>query len=213
VDGNVLRVVSRLTNDATPIDQPDYKKAVQASLARIYPRQAGDFTQALMELGATVCGPNRKPDCEICPCRGFCEAYSQGTQLQLPVKAPKRSRREEKLTVFILRANDRYALEKRPATGLLAGLWQFPNVQGWLEISQVLDKVEELGLKPKEIKRQVEKEHIFTHVKWHMRGVYLDVKETNERYTWLTAQEVETMAALPTAFRQFWDIGEDNNGK
>jgi A/G-specific adenine glycosylase len=129
------------------------------------------------------------------------------------VKAPKRPRREEKLTVLILRADDRYALEKRSSTGLLADLLQFPNVQGWLEIPQVLDKVEELGLKPKEIKRQVEKEHIFTHIKWRMRGVYLDVKETNERYTWLTAQEVETMAALPTAFRQFWDIGEDNNGK
>ena len=212
VDGNVLRVVSRLTNDPSPIDQPAYKKAVQASLARIYPPQAGDFTQALMELGATVCGPNRKPDCESCPCREFCKAYSRGTQLQLPVKSPKRSRREEKLTVFILRAGERYALEKRPDTGLLAGLWQFPNVPGWLEIRQVLGKVEELGLKPKEIKRQVEKEHIFTHIKWCMRGVYLDVKETNERYTWLTAQEIEASAALPTAFRQFWMTGEDTNG-
>ena len=72
VDGNVLRVISRLLNDPSPIDLPATKKAVTAALAEIYPPRAGDFTQALMELGATLCGPNRAPDCEKCPCHSFC---------------------------------------------------------------------------------------------------------------------------------------------
>lgn len=205
VDGNVLRVVSRLTDDATPIDLPVYKKTVQKNLPEIYPGQAGDFTQALMELGATVCGPNRKPDCLNCPCHAFCKAFQRGTADALPVKSPKRHRRIEEHTVFILRCEDRYALEKRPNKGLLAGLWQFPNVPGKLEPAAVLQAVEELGLHPREILRQVERKHIFTHIQWNMRGVYLEVSQTDAKYTWLTKGEISTQAALPTAFRQFWE--------
>lgn len=213
VDGNVLRVVSRLNDDATPIDKPEFKKAVQLSLSQIYPTEAGAFTQALMELGATLCGPNRKPDCENCPCRTFCQGYIKGTAHTLPVKMPKRGRRIEELTVFILRCADRYALEKRPNKGLLANLWQFPNTTGHLEIQQVIAEVEEMGLKPCEITRQVERCHVFTHIEWHMRGVYVDVKEINESYHWFTAQQIAQQAALPTAFRQFWDIAEDTEAR
>lgn len=82
----MLRVYSRLLDDDTPIDLPAQKQKVQESLAQIYPREAGDFTQALMELGATVCGPNRKPDCEACPCRDLCLGHLHGTAEGLPVK-------------------------------------------------------------------------------------------------------------------------------
>ena len=123
VDGNVLRVISRLQADFSPIDSPARKKEVQALLAGIYPDAAGDFTQALMELGATVCGPNRAPDCENCPCRSFCLGYAQGVAEKLPIKAPKKGRRIEEKTVLILRCEGKYALVKRPDKGLLAGLW------------------------------------------------------------------------------------------
>ena len=79
VDGNVLRVLSRLRNDPTPIDLPQTKKEVRQALESIYPKEAGDFTQALMELGATLCGPNWKPRCEECPCRSICLGYRHGT--------------------------------------------------------------------------------------------------------------------------------------
>ena len=95
VDGNVLRVISRIMNDATPIDLPAQKKKIRDALQEIYPAQAGDFTQALMELGATVCGPNRAPDCEHCPCRSICLGYLAGTAQQLPVKSPKKEKRRE----------------------------------------------------------------------------------------------------------------------
>lgn len=205
VDGNVLRVVSRLTDDATPIDLPAYKKLVQASLAQIYPREAGEFTQALMELGATVCGPNRKPDCANCPCNGFCLGYQRGTAESLPVKSPKRSRRKEELTVFIMSCDGRYALEKRPDSGLLAGLWQFPNVSGKLQLRDALHAVEDMGLRPSEVLRQVERKHIFTHIEWDMRGIYLCVAQADTVHTWLTPEQINAEAALPTAFRQFWE--------
>ena len=205
VDGNVLRVVSRLTEDATPIDLPARKKAVTAALETVYPANAGEFTQALMELGATLCGPNWAPRCGECPCRGFCGGALHGTAQQFPVKLPKKGKRVEEKTVFILSCDGRYALEKRPDTGLLAGLWQFPNVPGRLETAQVLEAVQGMGLRPREIIRQMERKHIFTHIRWEMRGIYLEVAEEAAGFTWLTAAQIDAEAALPTAFRQFWE--------
>ena len=205
VDGNVLRVVSRLANDATPIDDPAFKTAANKTLATIYPAQAGDFTQALMELGATVCGPNRKPDCENCPCNGFCLAYKEGTAEQLPVKQPKKQRRIEEKTVFILSCDGSYALQKRPNKGLLAALWQFPNTPGKLSVEEMILHLEQNGTKVREIIRTVERKHIFTHIEWQMCGVYMEVSNKNEDYTWLAGDEVRSNAALPTAFRQFFE--------
>lgn len=208
VDGNVLRVVSRITDDATPIDLPTCKKNVFDALKKIYPKEAGNFTQALMELGATVCGPNRKPDCTACPCKDFCLAFRHGTAEQLPVKLPKKQRRTDDKTVFILCCDGVYALSKRPSGGLLADLWQFPDVSGTLDSQQALSAVEEMGLQPAELRRQVDRVHIFTHVQWNMRGYYIDVKCPEGDFCWLSAEQLEREAALPTAYRQFWNIEE-----
>lgn len=205
VDGNVLRVVSRLRNDPSPIDLPATKKDVTALLAGIYPQEAGDFTQALMELGATVCGPNKKPDCAVCPCRELCLGHALGTAEALPVKAPKKEKRQEARTVFILRCGGQYALEKRPNRGLLAGLWQFPNVSGHLDTAQALAEAEALGLQPRDILRETKRKHIFTHIVWDMKGIYLEVADTAGGFQWFTEEQINTQAALPTAFRQFWE--------
>lgn len=205
VDGNVLRVVSRLTETDTPIDSPAYKKEVQAALEAIYPEDAGAFTQALMELGATVCGPNWKPRCDECPCRGFCGGAIHGTAEQFPVKKPKLQRKIEDRTVFILSCGDRYALEKRKQAGLLAGLWQFPNVTGKLDATEAVNAVQAFGIPVRDILRQTEKKHIFTHIQWQMRAFYMEVADISDRFVWITADEIEEKAALPTAFRQFWE--------
>jgi len=209
VDGNVLRVIARITNNATPIDSPTFKKTVSKNLAQIYPVEAGDFTQALMELGATVCGPNRRPDCENCPCKIFCQGYAQNTAEDLPVKLSKRGRKTEELTVFILSCDGRFALEKRPNRGLLAGLWQFPNIPGKRSGEEALQAVEGMGVKPTEILAHVERKHIFTHIEWDMSGVFVETAERNKTYTWLSREEIEGNIALPTAFRQFWDLAKD----
>lgn len=205
VDGNVLRVFSRLTDDPTPIDLPATKITVRDALTQIYPKEAGDFTQALMELGATLCGPNRTPDCESCPCRDFCLSHLHGTAESLPVKAPKKKKRQEDLTVFILRCGDTYALQKRPSHGLLADLWQFPNMPGHLATVEALSATEEMGLHPRDILREVEKKHIFTHIQWNMKGIYLEVSNKCDLFHWFTETQINQQAALPTAFRQFWE--------
>lgn len=205
VDGNVLRVISRITEDGTPVDLPKQKQAVREALTGIYPSEAGKFTQALMELGATLCGPNWAPRCDDCPCRGFCGGAQHGTAAQFPIKMPKREKRVEKRTVFILSCDGCYALEKRPASGLMAGLWQFPNLSGNLNVEDCLTEVEKMGLRSREVLRTVERKHIFTHIRWEMRGIYLEVEEPTGMFTWMTAEEIRTFAALPTAFRLFFD--------
>lgn len=205
VDGNVLRVYSRLMNDNTPIDQPAMKKKVAEELKKVYPDSAGDFTQALMELGATVCGPNRKPDCQNCPCKELCMGCQKGTAENLPVKLPKKERRQEEITVFILSCGERYALQKRGNTGLLAGLWQFPNASGHLDTVQAVEQLGKWGIEVTDILRQTEKRHIFTHVQWNMRGFYVEVKQCGGGFSWKTQEQITEEAALPTAFRQFWE--------
>ena len=208
VDGNVLRVYSRILDDPSPIDLPVTKQRVTQNLAAIYPKEAGNFTQALMELGATLCGPNRDPDCAGCPCRGFCLGYQNGTAKALPVKAPKKEKRQEDKTVFILSCEGKYALHKRPGKGLLAGLWEFPNCSGHLQLEDALAYLEGIGLRPAHIHKEVSRKHIFTHIQWNMKGLYLETANQADLFQWFTKDEINTQAALPTAFRLFWEETE-----
>lgn len=205
VDGNVMRLMARLTDDAAPIDLPERKQAVKRQLEKLYPPQAGDFTQGLMELGATLCGPNREPQCHRCPCAHFCLGYQRGTANKLPVKTPKKPKRRQQRTVFVLRCGDSYALRKRPEKGLLAGLWEFPNVEGVLELPEALNWVTQQGLKPREVLRQLHREHIFTHIHWEMTAYYLEVEQPAGDFVWHTDEQIRMHSALPTAFRQFWE--------
>ena len=202
VDGNVLRVLARLRADEEAIDLPQVKKRVREELAAVYPTDCpGEFTQALMELGATVCVPNGEPKCDFCPCREICQGRESWQML--PVKLPKRAKKQEDRTVFILRCGDRYAIEKRPSRGLLADLWQFPNVVGHLSAAGAVAWAEERGLHPRNVEKSIDRNHIFTHIRWDLRGWFLEVDSMAGGYTWLTLEEIDTQAALPTAFRQF----------
>lgn len=206
VDGNVLRVLSRLTADDSPVTKQAVRKEYTERLAEIYPAgRCGDFTQALMELGATVCGPNREPDCENCPLAGLCAAKAQGTQMKFPVKEAKKARRIEEKTVFILRCGGKIAVRRRPDRGLLAGLWELPNAEGRLDTAEALRTAEDFGAKPKELQKMLEKTHIFTHVEWHMRGYYLECGEESPAFVWADETRFSRDIALPTAFRQFWE--------
>ena len=187
------------TNDPAPIDLPETKRNARRALEAIYPEDAGDFTQALMELGATLCGPNRKPRCEECPCREICLGFRNGTAETLPIKAPKKEKRQEDRTVFILSCDGRYALEKRPSRGLLAGLWQFPNISGHFDTPTALLRAESMGIGVRQIYKEISRKHIFTHIIWDMKGIYLEVAEPTANFRWFTEEEINTMLAAVMA--------------
>lgn len=204
VDGNVLRVMARLNADGRCVDDAAVKRAMGATLAALYPAAgAGTLTQALMELGATVCLPNGAPLCGRCPAAAFCAAREANIWQCYPVRAEKRQRRAEKLTVFVCRVEGALALQKRPASGLLAGLWEFPNLPGWLEPQEALDQAASWGLRPKGLERQVERKHIFTHVQWEMRCYYVNCSLQAGPFTWADESALDGQYALPTAFRMF----------
>ena len=146
VDGNVLRVLARVLADSRPVDLPAVRREAREALAAVYPEgRCGDFTQALMELGATVCIPNGAPQCGRCPLADLCQARATGQWRELPCRLPKRKRRQEDWTVFILDCGGRFALEQRGPSGLLAGLWQFPNVPGTLGSQAALESGSPMG--------------------------------------------------------------------
>ncbi len=202
VDGNVLRIVSRITESYAPIDAPQTKKEITMALEKIYPDEAGDFTQSLMELGATVCVP-QNPKCESCPVADICKSKKAGTQKALPVKAPKKDKKIQKKTVFLLKYQDKFALCKRADSGLLASLWQLPNTEGHLSVEEAVAHAEGLGAKPYEVISRVEKQHIFTHIRWEMLGYTLLCRACPENFVWASEEEITEQYALPTAFRQF----------
>ncbi len=206
VDGNVLRVLSRLCEIPETIVSPSFKKDATNALGQIYPKHSpGDFTQALMELGATVCLPNGAPLCDSCPAAGFCLAKKHSTQKKFPEKSVKKPRRKEELTVFILQYDSFIALNKRPDKGLLKGLWEFPNTCGKLEKDDAVRFLLSAGVTPKDISGSVSRGHIFTHVEWDMTGYYFTCENKSDAYVWVTRDQLEKEFALPTAFRQFAD--------
>ena len=208
VDGNVLRVISRVTESFDNIDEPATKKWITAALAKIYPtakERCGLFTQSLMELGAMVCVPNGAPDCEACPLTDICIAFQKDVHSQLPVRAVKKDKRLEERTVFLLSCQGKIAITQRENTGLLASMWQFPNVLGKPDINRAWKQVEEWGVQPASLIQSVERAHIFTHIKWDMVCYYIDCKNCDSRFVWAKPAELASRYALPSAFRMFLD--------
>ena len=202
VDGNVLRVMMRLLARADDVMEPTTRRDVAERLRGVYPRgeEAALLTEGIMELGETVCLPNGEPVCLLCPLRGLCLACESGTQQDYPVRAKPKERRIEQRTVLLLRCGGRFAVRKRPEGGLLAGLWEFPNREGELE----MEKLETLlGVGPLRCRELGQAKHVFSHVEWHMQGYLVDCEKEPEGFTWLTASEIEEQCSIPTAFRYY----------
>ncbi len=201
VDGNVLRVVSRLTADGRDISQPAVKRDVARRLEAVMPvKTPGEFNQALMELGATVCLPNGAPLCERCPARDFCQAHLADSTADFPVKPSKKARRVERRQVYLLFHQGRVALRKRPGKGLLAGLWEFPNTLEGEALPLPLPPLEFVG----------NAKHIFTHIEWRMAGWAgkPDGPGLPEGWVWATAHDLQHTYSVPSAFSAFVDIAE-----
>lgn len=205
VDGNVLRVISRLNEHDGDITDPKVKKVFREEMFSMLPESAEDmriFNQAMMELGATICVPNGLPKCNDCPLRTYCKACMNHTTDFYPVKSPKKSRRIENKNVFMLVCDGKIALRKRTEGGLLAGLWEFPNAPA-MDDMEVYAYLKKQGLSVIEWKKQISAKHIFTHVEWHMMGYVLQVtSDGTDDYVWAD-MELFMELALPSAFARF----------
>ncbi|MCR5306010.1 MAG: A/G-specific adenine glycosylase [Oscillospiraceae bacterium] len=205
VDGNVLRVMTRLTADGRCTDEPAVKREIRETLRVLYRQTAagtrGTLTQALMELGATVCVPNGAPHCGVCPLREDCAAHRSGCEMQFPVRKQKKARRTEHYTVYILQCGDKIAVRKRPSAGLLAGLWELPHLDGLMEAQPALDAAKCWQTGTAEIVSVRRRSHIFTHIEWKMNCVHLLVTQMPDCFTWVTKAQLHAETALPTAFR------------
>ncbi len=208
VDGNVLRVMTRLTADDRDITKPAVKKDYFCQIETLLKplSRSGDFNQAVMDLGATVCLPNGLPKCESCPLSHLCQAFAQNRMLEFPVKPSKKPRKIEKHTIFLLRQNDRVALVKRPDSGLLAGLWEFPHVQGALSLKHAVAQLEQWGIQTKHIEKSIPHTHIFSHIEWHMSSYLVTGKEhqfPNFPFIWVSKEQLLQTYPLPSAFQPF----------
>ena len=218
VDGNVLRVFSRITEDRQDIMKQSVRRQVEEKLLGIMPKEApGDFNQALMELGAVVCVPNGPARCMECPVAALCKAYHHGTVDELPVKAPKKKRTIENRTVLVIQDGERTAIHKRPQEGLLAGLYELPNVEGHLSMDEALQKVKEMNLEPLHIETLPEAKHIFSHIEWRMTGYRIRVSSLEERkessFIFTEKKQSEKQYAIPSAFRAYIKYMKEKPGK
>lgn len=205
VDGNVLRVAARLTASFADITKPSVRTEVTDSLQRLLPSdRPGDFNQALMELGATVCLPNGTPRCEVCPLSTVCEGNRQGLAAVLPQKAPKKPRKIEERTVFVLLSQGHAALRKRPDTGLLASLWEFPSVEGTLTSEEAKAFLTGMGLSVQKLSPLKPAKHIFSHIEWIMTGYLVQISDRNDSFTWADRAQLKGEYALPSAFRVYY---------
>lgn len=206
VDGNVLRVMMRLSECYDNIDDAKTKKEVREQLIRLYEDgDCGLLTQALMELGATVCLPNGMPKCELCPLKERCIAKKNDTIDQLPVRKVKKKRRIEEKTVFVLHDGNQYGIRKRKSTGLLANMWEFYHIEGNLNPSDALQYISEQGFQPILLEKSIPYTHIFSHVEWRMTAYYIECKCQHSRLCWIEKEELKEQYALPTAFKTFME--------
>ncbi len=214
VDGNVLRVISRIRMKYQNISDTTTKKQVVEEVCQILPqKRVGDFNQALMELGATVCLPNSKPKCHECPWEKMCLSFQNDVVDQYPSKLKKQVRKIEKKTILILLESNQVAIKKRPDKGLLADLYEFPVLEGKVSSKKVIQYLKDNNLISIKIQKLKEAKHIFSHIEWHMIGYLVTIQDAkfNEwgyedkmhDYIFVEPKEVEKKYPIPTAYKEY----------
>lgn len=212
VDGNVLRVIMRLTADDSDIMRQSVKRELERKLREFmetHPIAPGAFNQALMELGATVCLPGGEPLCGSCPWEDLCLCRKKELWQTLPVRKKAKPRRIEERTVLLIRDDTSVVLRRRPKSGLLAGLYEFPNEECHLAAEEALQLVREMQLRPLHIQRLTDAKHIFSHVEWHMIGYMIQIdsldREEHENPDVLFAETIDIRERypIPSAFEAY----------
>ncbi|MDQ0362595.1 A/G-specific adenine glycosylase [Breznakia pachnodae] len=205
VDGNVLRVFSRLLASYDDIGKESTKKKFHTIIQEYVSKDRPDaFNQAVMEIGAMVCVPNSAPRCNICPIVSYCQAYETGKEHVLPIKEKKLKRRIEKRTIVVMVHDGKVVLRKRPQTGLLADLYEFINLEGYHTKKQLKELFND-SYTIKSIEKLPTSKHIFSHVEWHMHGYLIEVENVNDELL-ASITDVDERYAIPTAFKAYKDM-------
>ena len=170
----------------------------------------GSFNQALMDLGATICLPNRAPLCADCPLQDFCTAHARGEETAYPVMPEKKARRIEDRTVFLIHDAGKIVIGKRPPNGLLASLYEFPNTEGHLSEADALRYVSGLGIQALRIRPLPAAKHIFSHIEWHMIGYAITVDELapfdSDHLLLVSMKELAETYSIPSAFAAYRNL-------
>lgn len=210
VDGNVLRVWARLTGDERDILQPAVQKAAREEIAAVIPGEsAAEFTQAMIELGATVCVPAGEAKCARCPLQAFCTALAEDKTDLLPVRSKAKPRKILPMTVLLLWDGERVVLRKRPESGLLAGLYEFYQIEGAKCADEVKAHAASMGLAVREVGEPMAAKHVFSHLEWHMTGYVVRVDSTapvSAELTCATLDELDGIYPVPSAHGAFKQI-------
>lgn len=196
VDGNVMRVISRILLIEEDIALARNRKIFEEAVMRLMAHEdPSSFNQALMELGALICIPN--PRCLLCPVRDFCAAFEEGTQEQLPVKSKKVKHKKMAVASFAIQDGEgRWLVRQRPSKGLLAGLWEFPMVELTDETAPSVRLSEETGIQLKRLEEATSFSHVFSHITWEMeayRALLDDSSDVPAGYRLVTDDEWESL--------------------
>lgn len=205
VDGNVYRVMARLSGIEEDIALGKTKRGLEQLAEALLPDgDYSDYTQALIELGALICLPKGSPLCEDCPVSAHCIANHTGKTRVIPFKSPKKKKRIEELTVFVIRFKERYALRRRGASGLLSSMWELPNTEGVLDEVSAGEYIESLCLRPQQVTSLGDDVHVFSHAQWNMTLYYVTTDDCGDDPSlhWVDAHSLRTIYSLPTAFRK-----------
>ncbi len=209
VDGNFIRVACRLLAYDGDVWKSAGKRLITEFWQMVLPTtKASQFNQAVMDIGATICLPNGEPKCGECPLSVYCQSFRQGNPLDYPLKKQKKKRKIEKKTVLLLYSYNQVMINKREEKGLLAGMLEFPMLDGERTKDEVLTWLKERGYEALRIKKGERAKHIFSHIEWHMNSWEVEVdcfsvfESPENSYRWVDCKQISEIT-LPTAFKVF----------
>lgn len=202
IDGNVLRVYTRMLEDERNVDLSRTKKQIREEIEKIMPKDTGNFNEAFMELGEVVCLPSGKPKCEVCPLKEKCCAYKHQSWSKFPVKTLKQDKKEYFYTVFLLCYQDKVVIRKR-TDGLLKNLWEFPSVLGKMSLKEIKTLLKTQNIAFKSVHKSVSHKHVFSHQIWYMQAYVITLTKYEPSFCWASGMKLCEKYAIPGAFQPF----------
>ncbi len=203
VDGNVMRLFTRLNEDSRNVDLASTKKQIREELIPLMPKDTGSFNEAMMELGEVICIPNGDARCEICPLKSICKSYNHQSWQNYPIRSEKKKQKELFYTVFLYSYQGKFAICKREKEQLLKNMWQFPNVLGKMTLKEIRLYLEKEHIDYQSIRKSISHTHVFTHQIWHMQAYLITLNNPIDGYLLETKENMKEKYAIPTAFQPF----------